>query len=353
MACTGIELISKQGNPYWGRTQDFEQHFEYSGVKIPKGYIFSAAYTPFETKLNVMGIVWAKDIHKSPVLLDGINDFGICGGSFYFDHFYRYAKTKDIRSQGKVAIRGEELCTWILTHYSSLDDIKNNLQSDVGITNEPGPMMGMSVPQHCVFQDESGRAIVVEPSINNGFRIFENPVGVFTNAPTFDWHLNNLKTWLERITDRTYEYDDEEAVEPISLDESTSGLVGIPADYKPESRFLRAAISKLLSVNVDDVEALNQIFQLLTSVNTPKGSLRIKNGVEKNTLVAWTQYTSGYDIKRKKLYAFTYDNRNLRSLDYGDPETWGNKIRYFSFISKQSAIPFIEKNEWSEGENTI
>ena len=43
MACTGIELISKQGNPYWGRTQDFEQHFEYSGVKIPKGYNFSSS----------------------------------------------------------------------------------------------------------------------------------------------------------------------------------------------------------------------------------------------------------------------------------------------------------------------
>ncbi|MCY9807677.1 linear amide C-N hydrolase [Lentilactobacillus senioris] len=350
--CTGIEMISRQGNAFWGRTQDFEQHFEYSGVKIPKGYEFKEAYTPFKSELNVMGIVWANDIHKSPVLLDGINDYGICGGSFYFDHFYKYAPTKEIHAQNKVAIRGEELCTWILTHYKSLNDIVNNLEHDVGITNEIGPMMGMSVPQHCVFQDETGREIVIEPSVSNGFRIFENPVGVFTNAPTFDWHLTNLKNWLEKTSLRTYSYKVNEPVNNFSLDELTSGLVGIPSDYKPESRFLRAAYSKLLSIEVDDNEALNQIFQLLTAVNTPKGSLRIHND-DKENLVAWTQYTSGYDIKNKDLYAFTYDNRNLRILNYGDPTEWGSDIRYFSFISKQTAEPFTEKNVWSAGDNTI
>lgn len=351
MACTGIELISKQGNPFWGRTQDFEQHFEYSGIKIPKGYKFNSTYTPFSTERSVMGIVWAKDIHKSPVLLDGINEYGICGGSFYFDHFFKYVPTNEITAKGKIAIRGEELCTWILTHYKSLNDIKNNLGQDIGITNSPGPMMEMSVPQHCVFQDETGRSIVVEPSVANGFHIFENPIGVFTNAPTFDWHLHNLKTWLERTTNRNYTYATDEPINQIKLGEKTSGLVGIPADYKPESRFLRAAFSKLLSIDVTDKEALNQIFQLLTSVNTPKGSLRIEQ--PNDTLVAWTQYTAGYDIKKKVLYAFTYDNRNLRSLEYGDPSEWGNDIRYFSFISKQTTIPFDEKNEWQKGENTI
>ncbi len=351
MACTGIELISKQGNPYWARTQDFEQHFEYSGAKIKKGYEFKSTFTPFETKLNVMGIVWAKDIHKSPVILDGINDSGICGGSFYFDHFYNYSTTQEILDSGKIALRGEELCTWILTHYSSLDDIKQNLNQDIGITNEVGPMMGMSVPQHCVFHDPDGRSIVVEPSIKNGFKIFENPIGVITNAPTFDYHLSNLKTWLERITNRQYTYDVNEPIEQISFKEQTSGLVGIPADYKPESRFLRASVSKLLSIPVDDDETLNQIFQLLSTVNTPKGSLRIPQA--QKPVVAWTQYTAGYDIKEKVLYAFTYDNRNLKSLAFGDPDSWKIGITYYNFISKQTTEPFVQKDSWISGENTI
>lgn len=351
MACTGIELISKQGNPYWARTQDFEQHFEYSGVKVPKGFQFTGAYTPFYSECNVMGIVWAKDVHEAPVFLDGINEFGICGGTFYFDHFYKYVPTAAIKASGKVAIRGEELCTWILTHYKTLDEIIENLDHDIGITDEPGPMMGMSVPQHCVMHDETGRAIVIEPSVENGFKFYENPVGVFTNAPTFDWHLNNLKMWLERTTGRTYSYNLSEAIEQIGMDEHTSGLVGLSADYKPESRFMRAAISKLLSIEVDDNQALNQIYQLLTTVNTPKGSLRVNT--DDGMKVAWTQYTAGYDIKRKILYAFTYDNRNLRSLEYGDETQWESDIRYFSFISEQTSEPFDEKDVWKSGENTL
>ncbi len=351
MACTGIELMSKQGNPYWARTQDFERHFEYSGIKIPKNYQMTSTYSPFTTKQAVMGIAWAADLHAHPVVLDGINESGICGGSFYFDHFYRYVPTETIKASGKIPIRGEEICTWILTHYSSLEDIKENLNKDVGVTNEPGPMMGMSVPQHCVFIDENGDSLVVEPSIPNGFKFFKNTLGVFTNAPTFDWHLNNVKTWLERTTKRAYQYQDDEPIENIPLDEPTSGLVGIPTDYKPESRFLRAAFNKLLSAHFDDEDTLNQIFQLITPENTPKGSLRIPS--DGKTIYAWTQYTAGYDIKAKKLYAFTYDNRNLKELDFGDSSKWDDQVHFYSFISKQTTEPFVAKDTWEKGENTI
>ncbi|MDF7664073.1 linear amide C-N hydrolase [Bifidobacterium sp. ESL0763] len=336
--CTGIEMISKQGHPYWGRTQDFEQNFEYAGIRIPAGTMIESTYTPFRTKRAVMGIVWAQDVHRYPVVLDGINDKGICGGSFYFDHFFRYAPTDEIRKSGKTALRGEELVTWILTQYATLDEIAENLNDDLGITTDKGPMMGMSVPQHAVFQDESGRSIVVEPSKENGFRVFDNKLGVFTNAPTFDWHLNNVKTHLERSTYRTYTYRDDEPIDTIPLGEPTSGLVGIPADYKPESRFLRAAYAKLLSVEVDDGEAVNQIFQLLGCENTPKGLLRIRQ--DDGTIFAWTQYTAVYDIVNKALYAHTYDNRTVRLLEFGDPERWG-QTQYFRFYGdKPIYVPF-------------
>lgn len=353
MSCTGIELISKQGHPYWGRTQDFEQHFEYAGIKIPKGYRFERTYTPIETKQSVMGIVWGKDLHDAPVILDGINESGICGGSFYFDHFYRYVPTEEITAAGKTAIRGQELCTWVLTQYSSLDEIKERLAKDIGITSEDegSPMMGMSVPQHCFFTDATGRSIVVEPSVPNGFKIFENPLGVITNAPPFDWHLSNVKTWLERTTKRTYTYQVDEPIEPIKFGEFTSGLVGIPADYKPESRFLRAAFERLLSVQTDDRDTLNQIFQLLTSENTPKGSLRIDTS--DGQIYAFTQYTAGYDILNRTLSTYTYDNRNLMTLNFGDPEKWPKRMSFFSFIRPQTTTSFVPEDSWNKGDNMI
>lgn len=338
--CTGIAIMSKQGHPYWGRTQDFEQEFEYAGIKIPAGTTIESTATPFVTRCAVMGIVWAQDVHRHPVVLDGINEHGICGGSFYFDHCYRYVPRERIEQSGKIALRGEELVTWILTQYRSLDEIAASLNRDLGISDEPGPMMGRSVPQHAVFQDETGRSIVVEPSVENGFRIMDNPVGVFANAPAFDWHLTNLKTHLERSTGRTYAYRDAEPVAAIGLDERTAGLVGIPSDYKPESRFLRAAYAALMSLPVDDEHAVGEVFQLLTTVNTPKGALRIES--DGATLVPWTQYTAAYDICGKTLYAHTYENRDMRVLTFGDPAQWG-RVRYFGFIAPQTCRPFEEE----------
>lgn len=337
--CTGVEIISKQGHPFWGRTQDFEQHFEYAGMKIPRGTQIASTYTPFITQRAVMGIAWAKDVHQSPVILDGINEDGICGGSFYFDHWYRYAPAVEVKAQNKVALRGEELVTWILTHYASLDEIRESLNNDIGIVDEDGPMMGHLVPQHAVFVDSTGKSLVVEPSEQYGFAFYDNPVGVFANAPCFDWHIANLKTHLERSTRRSYSYDLNEPIEAIEVDEWCSGLVGIPSDYKPESRFLRESYAKLMSLPVDDECAINEVFQLMMVVNNPKGALRIPSNGE--MLLPWTQYTAAYDIERKQLYVHTYENRNIRTLTFDNAEQW-SEVKYFNFLTEQTYEPFEE-----------
>lgn len=72
-----------------------------------------------------------------------------------------------------------------------------------------------------------------------------------------------------------------------------------------------------MSLPVDDDSAINEVFQLLTAVNNPKGVLRpVGNG---QVLVPWTQYTAAYDIRNRVLYAHTYDNRNVRMLEFGNP----------------------------------
>lgn len=96
-----------------------------------------------------------------------------------------------------------------------------------------------------------------------------------------------------------------------------------------------------MSLPVDDDSAINEVFQLLTAVNNPKGVLRpVGNG---QVLVPWTQYTAAYDIRNRVLYAHTYDNRNVRMLEFGNPREW-DEIHYFSFISRQTYEPFAEEN---------
>src|SRR5699024_9677454 len=320
MGCSGIKLITKQNEVFWGRTQDFELNFDYSGVKITRKWDYNSMFTPFKTKYAVMGIAWAEnDVKQFPVLLDGVNEHGLTGGSFYFGNFCKYKPADTIKENGKIPLRGEEIATWILTNYKDVDDIIENLNRDIDVTSEEGPMMGKSMPQHSMFQDESGRSIVVEPTKEDGFDIYENQIGVFTNAPDFKWHLSNLKTHLERSSYRKYNYSIDEPIKRFQEEEFTSGLSAISSDFKPESRFLRAAYNKLLSIEVEREKAMLQLIHLIGTVNNPIGSLRLYDDNNK-LIMPWTQFSLYHDISERTLYIHFYENRTLQKLKLYDTD---------------------------------
>ena len=69
-------------------------------------------------------------------------------------------------------------------------------------------------------------------------KVYDNPLGVLTNSPTFDWHLTNIRNYVKisavdagplKIAGMTFA--------PLG---QGSGLLGIPGDPTPPSRFIRA-----------------------------------------------------------------------------------------------------------------
>lgn len=54
--CTGISLFSKQGNPYWRRTQEFDVELEYAGLIMPSGTSVKASLIEYETKHSFVGM---------------------------------------------------------------------------------------------------------------------------------------------------------------------------------------------------------------------------------------------------------------------------------------------------------
>ena len=48
---------------------------------------------------------------------------------------------------------------------------------------------------HWMISDKTGKSIVVEKT-KDKFAVYDNPVGVLTNNPTFDWHLTNLNEYM-------------------------------------------------------------------------------------------------------------------------------------------------------------
>ena len=85
--------------------------------------------------------------------------------------------------------------------------------------------------------DTQGKSIVIE-FIEGEMKIFENPLGIITNAPTFDWHMTNLRNYvnLSAVTIPNKKIED---LDFAALG-AGSGMIGLPGDFTPPSRFVRA-----------------------------------------------------------------------------------------------------------------
>ena len=169
----------------------------------------------------------------------------------------------------------------------------------------------MVPPVHAIVHDQTGHSLVIE-YVNGDLKLFDNPIGVFTNAPTFDWHITNLRNYvnLSALNVPKIEFKNVEFA-PLS---QGSGMLGLPGDFTSPSRFIRAtAFSQSIANIKNENEALDAAFHLLNLFDIPVGVVRAKeNG---HIRYEYTQWTSASDLKNKKYYFHTYNNRNLQMID--------------------------------------
>jgi choloylglycine hydrolase len=99
---------------------------------------------------------------------------------------------------------------------------------------------GTPLPLHHIVSDATGASIVIE-YMDGQLSVTDNKVGAMTNSPGYDWHLLNL---------RNYANLQPQAAAPRTIDgvslapfEAGSGMLGLPGDFTPPSRFVRQSPS--------------------------------------------------------------------------------------------------------------
>ncbi|MGF3072267.1 linear amide C-N hydrolase [Facklamia sp. P12932] len=331
--CTGVKITSKENNVYWGRTQEFNMDLDYSGCVVPRNYEVKDALSSFVTKYAVLGV----GVKQIPyIIADGVNEKGLCGGTFYFANYFHYSEANEVEETGRLALAGAEFVTYALSMYSSVDEVRKNANKDVAIAFADRIA---GIPQHFVFQDNTGDSIVVEPSKKGEFVIIDNPVGIFTNAPTFDWHLTNLQNYagIKQVKDEGFDYNGFEVFSPGL----GSGLRGLPGDFTPQSRFIRAFYLKALSSEVNNDKAVELIFHILNSFDAPKGIMYVSG----ETDLQYTQYTSAYDIEKAELFVHTYDNRTIQTLKLADFDLDKDEVVHYPLVEKQQYLDLKKESK--------
>ncbi len=309
-ACTGLKLVAKDGSIVHGRTLEFGIPLDSSIALVPRGYRFVGT-TPqgpglaYTTKYAALGAVLFDEI----AILDGINEKGLAVGTFFFPGFAKYA-TISKKNQHQ-ALSASEFPHWVLTQFTSIEEVKNGLKNVFIAPTLVGGWGSEPPPFHYIVYDLSGKCLVIEP-INGELATYDNPLGVLTNSPTFDWHLTHLRNFINLRA---------ENAPAITIDGITfapfgqgSGLVGLPGDFTPPSRFVRAALFSSTAIPSENAkQAVLQAFHLLNQFDIPVGSVR---SADQGTIhTDYTMVTCVRDPKNLHYYFKTYEDQNIRMLD--------------------------------------
>lgn len=313
-ACTGISLKAKDGAAVRGRTLEFGYPIHSNVIVVPAGKEMSGTLPDggkglsYTTRYSMVGA----NALGLPLVVDGVNDQGLSVGLFYFPGYAKYAEiTKENASH---AIAPQEFGIWALGNFASVDEVREAVKQLV-LAPTPAPGLGteqgLVPPVHFFIQDKTGKSLVVEP-IDGSLKVYDAPLGVMTNAPGYDWHMANLRNYINLSTQDV----DGVKLGPVELEAfgAGAGLHGLPGDFTPPSRFVRAALFSQMSVPTGTAEdTVLSAFHILNQFDIPVGSVR--NSALGNTMDEATQWTSVADLKNLRWYYRSYSDQSIHVVD--------------------------------------
>ena len=272
--CTSLSIKSNKGHNFFGRNMDLAYDFNQSVLIIPRNYQIQNKVTGDMAKNKYAIIGMGTIIDNHPTLADGMNEKGLACAGLNFDG-YSYVEENIV--PGKKNIAPYDFIYWVVANHETVDEVKQtieNLELVKVPINERTPLPTL----HWMIVDKTGKSIVVEKT-KDKFAVYDNPVGVMTNNPTFDWHLTNLNEYM-KITPNHPEnvkWSDKELT-PLGVG---AGTLGIPGDFESVSRFVRIAYIRAHMPSIeDDTTAVTQFLHMLDYVIMVKGGVITKEGLE-------------------------------------------------------------------------
>ncbi len=293
-ACTGITLKPKDNSLIVART------IEWGGSEmtnlytvIPHGYT-QRSFVPggkkdgleFTATYGYIGLA----VEEPEYVVEGMNEAGLVAELFYFPGYGQYVEYDSAYADRTVS--DFQLVSWMLSRFSRIDPRSSTV--------------------HWRITDSTGRQVVLE-IVDGVPHFYENKLGVLTNSPGFEWQMTNLNNYVNLYPG---------TAGPTKLGNielaafgSGSGMLAIPGDVTPPSRFVRAAFYQTTAVPQQTAYAgVMQAFHILNNFDIPVG-VEFPIGQVPVNMPSATQWTAVMDMTGRKIYYRTMNNSVIRSID--------------------------------------
>ncbi len=326
-ACTAFQLQSQDGAFVYCRSMEFGVDLKSNLLIVPRGSEYKGT-APNQTGLQwktTYGFLGLNQWLSPTFVSDGMNEKGLVVGVLYLPGFTEYEKPDPARTDKTLG--GWELSAYLLGTCANLDDVKSAL-ANVLVAQQPIPGINFMLPVHFYIGDNQGNVLIVE-YIRGKRIIYENPIGILTNAPPFDWQLNNLANFVNLSPLNVPKLNIKD--DTINAIGQGSGLLGIPGDYTPPSRFVRATLFSQWATPVKNSEETARLgFHILNTFDIFLGVVREKVSEKNSSLSAelqkhinapgnvmsdYTQWTVVHDRTNLKTYVRSYDSLQIQRVD--------------------------------------
>lgn len=317
--CTAVSVQTK--NHYFGRNLDLEYSYGETVTITPRNYGFAfRRMPPLACHYAMIGMAYAAEGY--PLYYDAVNEKGLAMAALNFPGNAFYGEGE----AGKEQISPFELIPWLLGQCAGVGEAKERLEK-LQLVNLPFSDALPLTPLHWMISD-AHETIVVEP-MRDGLHIFENPAGVLTNNPPFEYQLLNLCNYM-MLTREAPENHFSEGL-PLVPYSRGMGAMGLPGDMSSVSRFVRAAFVRANSC-CEETEAasVGQFFHLLSSVEQVKGCVRLADGKEE-----YTRYSSCCSTGRGIYYYKTYENSGIAAVDLHRENLDGSRLVSYPLRQEQ------------------
>lgn len=294
-------VITYQGTEhYFGRTLDFETSYDHQIVITPRNKPLEMRnQKDLSRHYAIIGVALVQE--EYPLYYDAINEKGLAMAGLYFPGNAKYKEFDKEREN----VAPFELIPWILGQCENVREAKELLQN-INLMDESFSEELPNTPLHWILSDTKG-SITVE-AVNDGIRVFHNPVGVLTNNPPFLYQMFQLNNYMACTNAPAENRFSEE----LDLREYSRGLgaMGLPGDWSSMSRFVRAVFAKLHATKQEgEANCVSQMFHLLGTVEQVEGCVEVGEGRLEKSI-----YSLCYNLEQGICYYRTYENTQVQSI---------------------------------------
>lgn len=341
-ACTSLLYTDGNGASYSGRTMELSMELPYKVAYFPINTNFGSQadhhhVLDFKAKNAFISIGVTDPMDQEIKVLQGLNDKGL---TFSLLAFPNADGPADTIKKTTAVLAAIDLGAWSLSQFDTVAEVKDALEKQPTLVTAIFPDGQLDTPFHYALHDATGKSIVIEYS-GGAQHVYDNPVGVMTNGPTFPWHMTNLGNYsfLDNKDHLSIEINGRTFTQP----DSGIATAGLPASNTSVGRFVRAVYYSHFAEKVDNPDrALVTLAHIMNNFDRPRG-ITIDSQSQKGiaefpmpTVSGETSFTppavsgeSGYtseytswttlsDLNRRQFYIRTYSGLDYIHFDLNE-----------------------------------